>query len=101
MSIAEVFSIIGVVIIGLGLIITLVQNGRGAAAKSASLKTALQKDIQNINDKLDDRMTGLKSIKKSVDDQRLYCTRVSTRLASQVSSNLRDIDELKREKKDG
>ena len=96
MSITEMFSIIGVVTIGFGLVITLVRNGRGETARNASLKTELRKDIQNINDKLENRMTGLGAIKKGVDDQRLHCVRVSTSLEEKVSSHTKDIDELKR-----
>jgi len=86
MSVAEVFSIIGVVIIGLGLILTLVRNGRSQSRSMGKLEGTLVTSIGNINNRLDDPNNGLSAIKGAVDEQAVHCARVSTGLATKVEA---------------
>ena len=86
MSVAEVFSIIGVVVIGVGLVITLVRNGRSHSNSMGKLEGALSTEIKNIHKRLDDDKTGLGAIKGAVDGQALLCKGISTDLTGRVGT---------------
>jgi hypothetical protein len=84
LSIAELFSIIGVVVIGIGLVITLVQNGRSHSNSMGKLEGTLSTEIKNIHKRLDDDDNGLGAIKGAVDKQALLCAKISTGLTGRV-----------------
>lgn len=86
LSVAEVFSIIGVVIIGVGLILTLIRNSRSQSRSMGKLEGTLVTSIGNINNRLDDPNNGLGAIKKAVDKQAIHCAKVSTGLTTKVEA---------------
>ena len=71
---AEITSISGVIVVGMGLVATWIKNGRGHSREMGGLK----EQVDNIDRKLEDVKTSLDGIKESVDGQRLYCARVSS-----------------------
>ena len=94
MSIPEIATIVGVVIIGLGLIMTWRRNGRSQAEQFGGLKT----DVKNIQSSLDNPDCGLGALSNKVAEFKTHCARVSTSLSVQVKSHEKSIDELKKEK---
>ena len=78
----EVTSIVGVIVVGVGLIATWVRNGRSSARNLGSLETGLK----NMERKLDDENTGLGAIKKSVDDQRVHCAKITSAYGERIKS---------------
>lgn len=94
MSIPEIASIVGIVLIGLGLIITWVRNGRSQAEQFGSLKT----DVKNIQSCLDNKDCGLGALSNKIAEFKTHCAKVSTSLSEQVKSHEKAIDEIKKEK---
>jgi len=82
MSAAEVFSIIGVCLVGMGLIVTWVHNGRSEARKMG----ALQEKVTNVETELKDENHGLGAIKDEINDFKLHCAKVSTSLKGRVET---------------
>lgn len=78
----EIVSVSGVVVVGIGLIITWVRNGRSSSIAYGRLEAKMEYTQKM----LDDPNTGLGAIKKSVDDQKIHCARVSSALQEQVKS---------------
>ena len=83
----------------LGVIYAIVHNSTRSKKKDDELKTELKIEVKGIKDQLDDPENGLSAIKKSVDDQRLHCTEVSTRLEEQVKTNTSEIAILRKRKR--
>lgn len=86
LSIAELVSLIGIVMLGVGLAVTWIRNGRSQGTAMGKLEGTLSTEIKNIHKRLDDPDTGLGSIKKAVDGQALHCAKVSTGLANKVEA---------------
>ena len=80
----------------IGVIYAIVRNGSRGKKQDAQLKTELKMEVAGIKEKLDDPDTGLGSIKKCVDDQRLHCVEISTRIDSQVKTNTDEIANLRK-----
>ena len=85
MAVGEMFSVIGVVVIGIGLIVTWVRNGR----KQSKRDGVLEQRMKGVEDKLDDDNNGLSAIKKSVDDQRVHCAGIT----SSFKERLKNLEE--------
>ena len=83
----------------IGVIYAIIRNGSRSRKKDDELKAELKTEVGAIKDKLDDPETGLTAIKKSVEDQRLYCVETSTRLGEKVKTNRRDIDSIREKKR--
>lgn len=82
MSFGEIFSVVGVIIVGVGLIITWVRNGRSQSKRDG----VLEERIKNINKKLEDEHTGLGAIKESVDKQEVHCAKITSSFAERIKS---------------
>ena len=83
----------------IGVIYAIVRNGSRQKKQDEQLKTELKMEIAGIKAKLDDPDTGLGTIKKCVDDQRLHCAEVSTRIEGQVKTNTGEIATLRKKKR--
>jgi len=82
MTTGELFSVIGVVVIGIGLIVTWVRNGRSQSKRDG----VLEQRIKGVEDKLADDNTGLGAIKKSIDDQRVHCAGVTSSFKERIKN---------------
>lgn len=80
MTPAEGASIIGVILVALGLIATWVKNGKAQSEAQGSMENR----IKNIEKMLDNPSTGLSAIKGSIDEQRLHCTKISTEYGERI-----------------
>ena len=94
MSGAEIASIVGVCLIGLGLIMTWRHNGRSQAEQFGGLKT----DVKNIQSSLDSPDCGLGALSNKIAEFKTHCAKVSTTLSMQVKSHEKAIDEMKKER---
>ena len=74
------------------------RNGSRGRKQDEVLKAELKAEIKVIKEKLDDRETGLAAIKKDTEDQQLHCAKVSTELATMVTTNKQEIDNLRKKK---
>jgi len=83
----------------IGVIYAIVRNGRRGKQQDEQLKTEIKMEIASIKAKLDDSDTGLGSIKKCLDNQRLNCAQISTKIESQVSTNAQEIANLRKRKR--
>ena len=79
-----------------GVIYAITRNGQRGKKQDDQLKMELKAEIASIKMKLDDPNTGLGVIKKCVDDQKLHCVAVSTRIEGQVNVNKQEIANLRR-----
>lgn len=77
-----------------GVIYTIVRNGSRGKIQDEKLKSELKLEIKNIQESISDGTTGLKAIKKAVDDQALNCMKISTKLQEEVKKNSEDIDDI-------
>ncbi len=74
------------ILIALGLIYTIWRNGQRQSSSNSSIKTELKMEIQNIQQRLDDKTVGLAAIKKSVDEQKFYCAETSSSFRERIKS---------------
>ena len=86
LSVAELVSLIGLAIVGVGLVITWIRNGRAENTAMGKLEGTLSTEIKNIHKRLDDDDYGLGAIKGAVDAQALNCAKVSTWLDGRVNA---------------
>lgn len=80
------------VVLAGGFLFTIRRNSKGKEIKDTELKTELKGEILSLREKLDDPNDGLKAIKKSVDDQRLHCAKISTALKTKVNGIEQELD---------
>ena len=80
----------------LGVIYAIARNGTRGKKQDEQLKTELKSELGTIKEKLDDPDTGLTAIKKSVDEQKVHCAKVSTGIAVQVKTNSVEINTLRK-----
>lgn len=83
----------------IGVIYAIVRNGSRGKKQDEKLKTELKMELASIKKKLDDPDTGLGSIKKCVDDQKLHCAQISTKIEGQVNTNTQEIGMLRKKKR--
>jgi len=80
----------------IGVIYAIVRNGSRKKAQDEQLKTEIKMDISIIKAQLDNPENGLRAIKRCVDEQRLHCAQVSTRIEAQVKTNVQEIATLRK-----
>ena len=61
-----------------GVVYTIVKNGRSRAKQDAELKVELKKDIESLKKVLDDPNDGLSAIRREVSAQREHCAGVTS-----------------------
>ncbi|MBA7656440.1 hypothetical protein ES703_64364 [subsurface metagenome] len=86
MTAIEILSVAGIGIVAVGLIATWVRNGRSQSKRDG----VLEERITNLSKKLDDENTGLGAIKKSVDDQKINCARMTSSFEERIKGLERD-----------
>lgn len=86
MSEIEAASIIGVLLVSIGLIATWVRNGRSQARYIGRLEN----QVENIQKTLADENTGLGAIKASVERQRVHCAGVTGGFEERLKSLEKD-----------
>ena len=82
-----------------GVVYAIMRNGRRGKKQDDELKMQLKMEVSSITKALGNPDTGLGAIKKCVDEQRLHCTEVSTRIEGQVSTNAKEIIKLRMKEK--
>lgn len=82
MPAGEIFSVVGVIIVAIGLIATWIRNGRSQSKRDG----VIEERINNLSKKLDDENTGLGAIKKSVEKQEVHCAKVTSSFAERIKS---------------
>ena len=92
----------GVVLVGIGLIMTWRRNGRDQRVISTALAVAQAERDQSVDNKLtgiirrlDDKDSGLSAINNNATGMKEHCIRTSTEIIGKVARNERDIRELK------
>lgn len=88
MSGMEIIPMAGVIVVGLGLIATWIRNGRSQSKRDGVIESR----IGNVEKLLDDPNTGLGAIKKSVDEQRVHCAKISSSFGERIKSLEKDAD---------
>lgn len=86
MTASEVFPLVGVIIVAVGLVATWIQNGRNQAKRDG----ILEERINGIQSRLDDENTGLGSIKKSVEEQNVHCAKMTTSFDERIKGLEKD-----------
>lgn len=82
MPAGEIFSVAGVIVVAIGLIVTWVRNGRIQSKRNG----VLEERINNLSKKLDDENTGLGAIKKSVEKQEVHCAKMTSSFAERIKN---------------
>ena len=80
----------------MGVMYAIIRNGSRSRKQDEQLKSELVLGVKSINKQLEDPENGLSAIKKSVDDQRLHCAKVSTAIAAQTKTNTDEIALLRK-----
>lgn len=83
----------------IGVVYAIVRNGRRGKQQDEELKTELKMDIKAIKTQLDDPENGLSAIKRCVDNQRLHCAEVSTRIEAKADTNTQEVATLRKRKR--
>ena len=94
MSVAEIVAVVMAILVGIGLILTWIRNGRSESEQLGGLKT----DVKNIQNSLDSPECGLGALSNKIAEFKTHCAKVSTSLSERVKSHEKSIDELRREK---
>ena len=84
------------VVLAVGLFLTYQRNGKRADEKDINLKAELKADLKSLTAKLDSPTEGLGAIKRSIDDQKLHCARVSTAVATKVDNLEHEVNGIKK-----
>ncbi len=82
MAAGEVFPVVGVIVLAIGLALTWIRNGRGQAKRDG----IIEEKITGINKRLDDPDSGLGAIKKSVDKQSFRCAGVTSGFEERIKT---------------
>ena len=94
MSVAEIVAVVMAILVGIGLCVTWVRNGRSESEQLGSLKT----DVKNIQNSLDNPDYGLGALSGKIAEFKTHCAKVSTALSEKVKSHEKFIDRLKEQK---
>ena len=82
MSVGEIFPVVGVIIVAVGLIITWVRNGKSQSKRDG----VLEERINGINKRLEDENTGLGAIKTAVENQKVHCAKITSSFAEKIKN---------------
>jgi len=82
MTVGDIFAVVGVVVIGIGLIITWVRNGNSQSKRDG----VLEERISNLSMKLEDKNTGLGAIKNAVEDQKVHCAKMTSSFKERIKN---------------
>ena len=82
----------GNILLGIGLAVTWLKNGRSQASKYGEL----QNEVKNTGEKVDSLRETVNEIDRKVDKFETHCAGISGRLDERVHTTERDIKELKR-----
>jgi sensor domain CHASE-containing protein len=82
----------------IGVIYAIVRNGRRQKKQDEQLRMELTSEIKSVKAQLEDPVNGLSSIKTSVDNQKIHCAEVSTRITTQVNTNIEEIAMLRKKR---
>ena len=69
----------------IGVIYTIMKNGRSRTKQDAELKVELKKDIESIKKALDDPNDGLGAIRREVSAQREHCTGITSAFEQRIT----------------
>ena len=83
------------VVIAIGLCYTIFLNKEKHSSNETRKSTKLEGQINNIEKQINHEDYGLSNIKRSVDEQRLNCARISTSYSEKIDAAENDIKELK------
>lgn len=72
--IGGIFSVVGVIVVGAGLMVTWNRNGKSQSKRDG----VLEERIFNLSKKLEDENTGLGAIKTAVENQRVNCAQITS-----------------------
>lgn len=81
---------LGIGILAIGLIVTWIKNGRNKSEEYGALK----KDVEKVNQKLDNENYGLIALNNKVGKFETHCASVSGRLDERVKVNDKRLDRL-------
>jgi len=74
MTAGEIFPVVGTIIVGIGLIVTWVRNGRSQSKRDG----VLEEKINGIQSRLNDEHSGLGAIKNAVESQEVQCAKITS-----------------------
>ncbi len=69
-----------------GVIYSIVKNGRSRNRKDTELKVELKKDIESLKEKLDDKDDGLGAIRREVSGIKEHCAGVTSEFGQRITS---------------
>ncbi len=95
MTAAEIISLVGVAVIGIGLIITIYRNGKSQAGELGKFKGELTTELGGISKKLDDENYGLSALGEKIGDMKTNCAGVTSAFREKIKSMDKTIDEIK------
>lgn len=87
MAVGEMVNFAGVVLVGIGLMVTWYRNGRSASEKYG----ALTEQVKESNKKLDSHSEKLDAIQASVNEQKINCATISTGLKERIGAVEREV----------
>lgn len=82
MALGEIINFVGVILVGIGLMITWNRNGRNTAEKYG----ALTEQVKQSNSKLDEHHQKLDAIQAAVSNQAVNCATISSTLIGKIKS---------------
>lgn len=82
-GVAAQWAVVGVALISQAAL--WLKNGHKESRNETEERTQIKDDIKVIKDRLDDPDNGLAAIKRGIDEQKLNCASVSTRLSTRLN----------------
>ena len=102
MSVADLVSIIGLIILGGGLAATWIRNGRKQSrelGKFESTQVSIQNELTEIKNEIKNGEYGLVALNNKMGKFETHCAEVSTDLAVRVKSSEQSIEDIEHEMK--
>jgi len=78
----------------IGAIYSIWRNGRRQSDKFTEVKTELKTNLENVTKELQDENYGLRALGQKVNDFKVHCATVSTRLSTKLEEQGKDIEGL-------
>lgn len=95
MSGIEIASVIGIMLVGIGLIATWVKNGRSQSREFG----VLQANLKGVNDKLEHPAHGLSALNEKMGEFKTACALTRSSFTEKIKSAEDDIKELKKKRR--
>lgn len=82
MSIAEIIALAGVGVCAVGIVYSMIKNGRAQATRDGGIKA----ELVGVKEKLDHPQDGLSAIRRAQGDMQIHCAKITSSFSERIFS---------------